>query len=145
MPNWNPRWMRTRGDRVSVEQRAKADAAAMLPRIWKDGLPDGSTDVLAHQMAESFMAQIGQESRGIPRYLFHSQERQREYLIDTYWRYHDACLALLDEAIQRAIPQFHAVPKSTPLPVDFHLMMADDDYDDADADESGSHRGWEGA
>lgn len=129
MPHWNLR--RRTGDRISVEQRARADVIAAVPRIWKCGLPDGSTDILAHQMTEAFMAQLGQESRGIPRYLFHSQERQREFMEDTYWRYHDACLALLDETIRRDIPQFHAVPKSTPLPTDFRLTLYDDDEYDA--------------
>lgn len=145
MPMWDAK--RVSGDEHKrIEDRAAADARMCAKRIWQDGLPGGKLEPVAVQATYDFIARLKQDSAGIPRWAWYSQEAQRQYIQDIGDRYYFAFLHVLGVTIGRAIPLFRAIPKSTPLPAHFPDLVTPlvDEYSQYGDEMETDSRDWSG-
>ncbi len=99
-----------------LESRAASDAASMAQRLWREGIPGGDLVPVAIEATHAFVAQMRQESTGLPRWaLRNGLEAMRDYLQEVGDRYYHTFLRTLGEIIGRDVPRYHAVPRATPL------------------------------
>ena len=144
MPHWDARRHREDEQR-RLEERAARDAREWANRIWQDGLPGGRFEPVAVKATYAYIEWMRQQSAAIPRWAMKSQDGMRDFIQWTGDRYYAAFLRSLTVTIGRAIPQYRAIPRSTPLPVDMPDMVTPlvDEYgvrDETDSrDWSGTH------
>lgn len=105
-----------------LEQRAAADAYHMAETIWRDGMPpeyadSGDLRPFAVDATRAFIARLKQESQGIPRWAWSSQEAMASYIQQTGDRYYAAFLWTLAETIAARIKASFVVPRPTQPPI----------------------------
>lgn len=115
MTMWNPpnRNDDRDAEQRAIEKRAAHDAAQALERIWYGEIPNGDLRPIAAEFTRAYIAELRQQSIGLPRWTFSSPEAQRATIQTIGDRYYYTFLYALDDLMAQRIRNHHHVPPRT--------------------------------